>query len=249
MTNIKISNIVDFIKALEDDTIESKGIPLTKARLYRGVPDSEHHRLIPTIGRGWGNNQKALLGLERGTLAMFKKRSVPYLDYRPSNDWEWLMLGQHHGLQTRLLDWTTNPLVALYFACAGENYSSVDGAVYRRRGDEQFFPEQYADVSIPSPFDIDKDYFLFPPFISPRIAAQAAAFTISKDPVEPLPTIASDEWATNDEIIVNAASKKRLLRQLSELNINVESLFPDLDGLCKQITEENENLFKKLILS
>jgi len=98
MTNIKISNIVDFMKALEDDPIESKGIPLTKARLYRGVPDSEHHRLIPTIGRGWGNNQKALLGLERGTLAMFKKRSVPYLDYRPSNDWEWLMLGQHHGL-------------------------------------------------------------------------------------------------------------------------------------------------------
>ena len=249
MADIKISSVLEFIKVIDDDTIEYKGIPLTKARLYRGVPNNNDHKLIPSIGRGWKENPKILHGFETGTLDMFKKRAVPYLDYHPTNDWEWLMLGQHHGLQTRLLDWTTNPLVALYFACIGEKHLSADGVVYRRRGDDQFFQERYTDSTLPSPFDIDKDYFVIPPFISPRISAQAAVFTISKNPLEPLPIIASDDYATNDKVIVKSDSKKKLLRQLSDLNITIGSLFPDLDGLCKQITEENDNLFKEIINS
>ena len=157
------------------------------------------------------------------------------------------MLGQHHGLPTRLLDWTTNPLVALYFACVGDNYLSADGAVYRCRGYEQFRPERFTDSTIPGPFDIHKNYFVLPPHISPRITAQAGAFTISKNPMEPLEIIASDEYATNDRVFVKEGSKKKLLKQLSDLNIHAASLFPDLVGLCEQIKEENNNVFKKLI--
>lgn len=61
--------------------------------------------------------------LER-MLDQFKQRSIPYLKEHPANGFEWMFLAQHHRLPTRLLDWSTNALVALFFAA--ENAVSND---------------------------------------------------------------------------------------------------------------------------
>jgi hypothetical protein len=247
MSDIEISSIREFMTAIENDTIEYAGVPITKAQLYRGVPNNKEHKLIPSIGRDWKGTSDVLRNLEKGSLNEFKKRAIPYLNYHPKNDWEWLMLAQHHGLPTRLLDWTTNPLVALYFACTGDQHLSQNGVVYRRRGYELFQPENFTNETLPSPFYIDKNYLVFPPHISPRITAQAAVFVINKNPIEELQVNWVDKEDTNDKVLIKATAKKKLLLQLHDLNINAGSLFPGLEGLCSQIKDENENSLKPVI--
>ncbi len=69
--------------------------------------------------------------LEELVLEKFKQLAVPHIDSVPASDWEWLCLARHHQVPTRLLDWTENPLVALFFAI--EDRSLADGCVVRAK--------------------------------------------------------------------------------------------------------------------
>jgi len=239
MKNNKISSIREFINIIDDDTFEYQGLPFVRTFFYRGVQNFREHKLIPSVARKWSGNLDSLQDIEKSILDKFKMRAPAQLGFRPSNDWEWLMLGQHHGLPTRLLDWTMNPLVALYFACAGDNYISADGAVYRLSGLEQLNSEYFSNPDFSNPFRVERDYYIYPPHISPRITAQSSAFTVSKNPIKPLeiPSIDRDR-GPNDTIMIKADTKGKILKQLIDLGIGPATLFPDIDGLCKQIADE-----------
>ena len=84
---------------------------------FRGHSDEEWN-LVPKIGRMFGHSEPSDTWerLESFMLEEFKKYAVTYIDKPPQNDIDWLVLSQHYGMPTGLLDWTTNPLKALFFA-------------------------------------------------------------------------------------------------------------------------------------
>jgi len=102
-SDIPIINIDSFPKFLEEIEIISK---TNDTLWFRGV-SSNTHTLAPSIYR-----DSFKPDLEESFQTKFKSRALPYLKNRPvENYWEWLFIMQHHGMPTRLLDWSSSALV------------------------------------------------------------------------------------------------------------------------------------------
>jgi hypothetical protein len=107
---------------LIDGLTPSEPDPATGRRrdtgIYRGEPDAGERLLtsLDMLGARDGGEPHAKADLEEHILRNFARYSRPYLDAPPASDWELLASAQHHGVPTRLLDWSYSPLVAAHFA-------------------------------------------------------------------------------------------------------------------------------------
>jgi hypothetical protein len=190
--------------------------------IYRGMK-SMKYPLIPKIGRivppkSIGSREAN----EREILRLFKERALRFLDFMPTSDWDWLALGQQHGLPTRLLDWTDNPLVACYFAV--EEPSEDDSVIYAYQNQSYIDVEEY-----PEPFRYREVGKFIPRHISPRITNQGGLFTIHPKPYEEF------ESEDMEKIIIPRSIRPTLKRTLNKYGVDRFALFPSLDGLAAHI--------------
>ena len=199
--------------------------------IYRGHADCDWE-LKPSIGRHYHGAWSEVLKWEIKSLDQFKKRSVPYLKARPNTDIDWLCLMQHHGCATRLLDFTNNPLIALFFA--SDPIVDKDGEIIIAK-----YGHTYENVNDETLFKRTHSFAYYPPHITERIVGQLGCFVYANKPNIPL----NDKEIERVKVI--KAEKGNIRLELRELGISYSSLFPGMDGLCQDL---NENLILNLEL-
>ena len=220
MNTDKVRTLEQFLDAIKTDN---------DSVLYRGVTDVSH-QLIPRIGRSKSLSPDSVLNLENAVFSEFKRRAPAFLTREPKGDWDWLFLCQHHGIPTRLLDWTLNPLIALYFAT--ETNWETDCMVY------SFLPDQWLTPSTQDPFGFNEICAVYPDLIHPRFVNQASVFTIQPKPWQQLGGPFVRKFTIAAEAIPSIKT------WLAKFKIDRSFLFPGLDTLASQI---NNNIFETAI--
>ncbi|HYF67272.1 MAG TPA: FRG domain-containing protein [Ohtaekwangia sp.] len=199
--------------------------------LYRGQPIDKP--LLPKIAR---YSLEDVESVEREMLAEFQRRSLYLLESHPGNLWDWLALAQHHGMATRLLDWSENPLIALWFSMSilpetTPDYSVVWGFHAPKRDVIQ------SDKAV-DPFKSRATKIFKPNHIIKRISAQFAWFTIhhhNKDN-KFIPFEDNTEYSGKlFKIKVDKHCFPECKRRLHHFGINSEIMYPDIDGLAKHM--------------
>lgn len=194
--------------------------------VFRGVADFKNYKLIPTIGRKLaGQSLSKMTREERYWLKRFRLEAVPHVT-KALSAWEWMVLARHHGLPVRLLDWTRNPLIALYFAVC-ENTGTL-AAVYAERFSRNIDIESGTD-----PFSVKKVGKFQPPYSAPRIAAQSSVFTIHPNPGKEYESETLRCLKIPSEIIPD------IKISLRRCGIHPATVFPDLSGIAESIVNNS----------
>jgi hypothetical protein len=169
--------------------------------------------------------------------------------------WNWMALGQHHGLPTRLLDWTFSPFVALHLATEDLSQFGTDGVVwcmnYVRSNRslpealKQVLEEEGSGIFTAEMLDcVARNLqdlqalaehtfvvFLEPPSLNDRIVNQFALFSLMSRPRARLDSWLQRRPSLSRRIIIPAVLKWEIRDKLDQANITEHMLYPGLDGL------------------
>ena len=274
MNQYKIETVLLFIKKVQ---YHRKSIDKNETIMYRGQRD-RFWPCVPTIARGhfaenaiYNSNVHGLDDPKPAEYRCFTKfremtasQQPPWLTIGTRTDYYWkvLVLGQHYGLPTRLLDWTTDPLVALFFAvsnpnsakCSERNENGVcvacgskrtknhdSGVFLITRPSEQLFTvpalakrnEYPPDYSFGRVKVQNEVGFLVPPDIDRRVSIQGSVLSISANPREPV--------VEEPMFIIPSSSRVEIKKELASIGITHAKLFPDMGGIAAWLEEDSKH--------
>ena len=230
-------------------------------RWYRGCGRSSYE-LTPTLYRHpSAASIEDLMKLETDIVNRFKERSLPYLSRNLHEDWEYLFLMQHYGVPTRLLDWTENPFFALLFALIYADYDWIDGKMTYSDDASVWILDPVSwnrwalshntfegtiisvgDKNLawygPKPDELDmmpnEPLAIYGTHNSPRIVAQRGVFTIFGKSTAPMENKQIPD-KTLLKVPIPRACMPAMLNELASMGIADTSLFPDLEGLAREL--------------
>jgi hypothetical protein len=224
--------------------------------VYHGSTHAERGLLTSLDRLGGVDPPHSKTALEEHVLRNFARYSRPHLAHA-SDEWELLVAAQHHGVPTRLLDWSYSPLVAAHFATiAGGDRDRVIWQLDWKRVHRHFgFPELalliqdlqklVGRAGAFTPWQLIAEgrggrpfaCMVEPATLDARISAQAGVFTICSDTSR-----AFDEFLADHDLrdalaryVIPADAVDYVRDQLDLVGIDERRLFPDLDGVAAQL--------------
>ena len=224
--------------------------------IYRGMPDV-NYRLRTSLKRNCKDKSQFL---EPIILANFTKYAALENPSIEESVWEQMILGQHHGLPTRLYDWSFSPLTGLHFATSENNLDEMDkrdAVVWRIDVDElhSMLPTKYQEVmekakttvfslkmlesACKDPAQYDEDMqgkamlIVEPPSIDQRIINQYSFFSVIPSGMTSIEGFLSEHTEKTVKYIIGRDIKWQIRDLLDQLNMSERIVYPGLDGLSQ----------------
>ncbi len=181
---------------------------------------------------------------EKRLFQEFKRLSANVFSGRNLPDLQLLTIARHYGLTTRLLDWSTSPLIALFFAVCEPSNDRYDSAIFMRAVSERELlpPEMAESLDIESLSDWQQEFgkAFYPTLLDGRMANQQSVFTIETDwaevqqqPLDPDP----DNVTVQIRLRIPAGETKVQMRNvLRQFGVTWHQVMPDVEGICKHVS-------------
>ena len=265
-----ISNYLDAIRLLK----KNYPVDTTSAHslLYRGLSSTEY-KLLPGLLRDRHFAEyDTLLKIERNLLLKFKQESCSIIPNHFTELSHWAEYAQHFGAPTRYLDWSSNPLVALYFSCNNDRKDGIVWLIHTGNYSSSAFPASYrsnkkslqdvVEEILSGSQEYNIPILYSPNYFSARMSAQSSFFMVWGNRLDPFESIFEDEtcYMRTSQInlseyfsqqsflfkfIVPKEQKQQLLCELDSVGINEKTLFPGLDGVGRYVNRIFNNRYPK----